>query len=674
MAMKKPKFLSVFNRTTARLYITLILLFFGLMIILTVLAGNYRQNLINLRKNEIRRKVEISLNTIQPLIDQYEDDDLTREESLERITELVGRMTYTSETMENYFFMSSYKGIMLVQPLEPWLEGTYQLDAQDKYGNYYIRDLIAAATSPVGEGYVFYDYAPPGSQNSGRKLSYVRGIPSLQCYIGTGMFYNDIDSLFFDYLLSPLLFIVIGFSGISLLLFLYLRPQMKCLKILVSSFHAISADPSRFPDMPASQFAEDSDEHEILSGFSSMLSTLEDYRKEVKKSSEMYRYLYEESVGVRMIIDREGYLKDINGSFLQEIGYTKEEITNTSIEDIFAPEQKEELRTMLREVGKGEYTHAADFDLVDAYGKLRTILFSESFFLPEDENRILITGVDITNRKTAERQARVQQEQLIRADKLSSLGILVAGVAHEVNNPNQFLMSSSLLLEDVWKDLRPVLDEYYADNGDFVSNGMSYSILRDKIPDYIRNISEGSRRIHKIVTDLKTFSREETEAEWSEVSVNVLLETAVNLCRNMIKNATNSFTTRLKESLPPIYGDAQKLEQVFINLIQNACQSLPDQNAGITVETDYFDGTGEIAVNVIDEGCGIEEERLKKIFDPFFTTKREEGGSGLGLSISNTIITDHKGRLTIISKPGRGTKASVILPACTGKNPDGAPR
>ena len=116
--MKKPKFLSILNRTAVRLYITLVLLFLGLIIILAILAGNYRQNLIDLRKKEIKRKVEISLNTIRPVIDRYEAGELTREESLTRTTDLVRRMTYSSETMENYIFMSSYDGIMLVQPLE----------------------------------------------------------------------------------------------------------------------------------------------------------------------------------------------------------------------------------------------------------------------------------------------------------------------------------------------------------------------------------------------------------------------------------------------------------------------------------------------------------------------------------------------------------------------------
>ena len=644
------------------MYITLVLLFLGLLIILGILAGNYRQNLVNLRKKEIKRKVEISLNTIRPVIGQYDNGMLTRKESLDRITELVGRMTYSSETMKNYIFMSSYEGIMLVQPLEPWLEGTYQLDAQDKYGNYYIKDLIEAAKSPEGEGYVFYDYAPPGSRNSGSKLSYVRGIPSLQVYIGTGMFYNDIDELFFDYLLSPLLFIVIGFSGISLLLFLYLRPQMKCLKILVTSFHEISTDPSTFPVLPETHFAEDSDEHEILDGFTSMLSTLRDYRTEVNKTAEMYRYLYEESVGVRLVIDTDGIIRDINNSFLEIIGYTKEEIKNTSIYDFFAPGQEKQLEKLLAEVKTGEYAYAQDFDLFDAEGKLRTILFSESFFLPEDERLILITGVDITNRKHAERQARLREEQLIRADKLSSLGILVAGVAHEINNPNQFLLSSSQLLEDVWKGLQPVLDEYYDETGDFISNGIPYSSLREKIPDYIKNINDGSRRIHKIVTDLKTFAREETDTAWARIDINTLTEAAVSLCSNMIKNSTHHFSVHLEHDLPPVRGDAQKLEQVLINLIQNACQALPDKNASIRVSTECRKDDGEVAVTVVDEGCGIEEEKLKKIFDPFFTTKREDGGTGLGLSISNTIVTDHNGRLLITSDRKRGTKASVYLP------------
>lgn len=171
--------------------------------------------------------MDIAVNTIDPLIERYKRGEASKEETISRVREIVGRMTYSSETMNNYMFMSSYEGIMLVQPLEPHLQDTYQLDSTDVKGNYYIRDLIKAARGPAGDGFVFYYYPPPGSNNPGKKFSYVRGLDSLGCYIGTGMYFNDINALVLRYLFSPLFVIVVAFS---------LRPLARCISILVKTF------------------------------------------------------------------------------------------------------------------------------------------------------------------------------------------------------------------------------------------------------------------------------------------------------------------------------------------------------------------------------------------------------------------------------------------------------
>ena len=171
--MVKPVLFSQLKRTRIRMYFALILVFTTMLIILISLAGNYRQNLIDMRKKKLQRQVSISLNTITPIINSYEGGFISKDDAIGQVREIVRRMTYRSETMANYVFMSTYDGIMLVQPLEPSLEGTYQLEARDSDGNYYIKDLIRAAQSPLGQGFVTYKYPPPGTENSGEKLSYV---------------------------------------------------------------------------------------------------------------------------------------------------------------------------------------------------------------------------------------------------------------------------------------------------------------------------------------------------------------------------------------------------------------------------------------------------------------------------------------------------------------------
>ncbi len=660
MLMKRNIIPGPFKRTTTRTALSLILLFIIMFILLFYLAQNYRNNLIDFRKAELKRQVEISLNTIQPIIEELKKGILTKDDALIQAVTLVRRMTYTSETMKNYIFMSSYEGMMLVQPLEPWKQDTYQLNARDSYGNYYIKELIATARSEKGEGFVSYFYPPPGARTPGEKLSYVRGIQELDCYIGTGMFFDDIDNLFRQYLLGPMIIIIIGFASICLLIIIYMRPLFRCFYYLLDTVHHISQNPDRVPEVPVHYFPEDSDEYEILCGFSEMISTVGKSREELKNSEEKYRYLYEESLGVRIIIDKNGVVSGANSSFLRTMAFTQSEFNGKNLSDIFEPGQDEKINRMITNAFSGGCSEALDFDLKDAGGNNRTILISDILEIPEDQNKVLMTGVDITNRKIAERRAEIQKEQLIQADKFASLGVLVSGVAHEINNPNQFILSNAGLLEDIWKDCVSVLGEYYDENGDFLIHGWNYSEIKDHIPDYLKSMTEGARRIDKIVSDLKTLSRNDSEQPWSRVDINRTIESAVNLCSNMIKKATDDFVLRLEESLPEVFGNAQQLEQVFINLIQNAVQSLTGRNQQIRIKTS-IGSNGGISIVIEDNGCGIKPDDLKKIFDPFYTTKRNSGGTGIGLSISKSIIDKHNGILSYKSEYGKGTVAEVLL-------------
>ncbi|MCK5673008.1 MAG: cache domain-containing protein [Spirochaetales bacterium] len=645
------------------MYFALILVFATMLIILISLAGSYRQNLIDMRKKELQRQVSISLNTITPIINSYENGSISKDEAIEQVRELVRRMTYRSETMNNYVFMSTYGGIMLVQPLEPSLEGTYQLEARDSDGNYYIKDLINAAQSPEGQGFVTYKYPPPGTDNPGEKLSYVIGLPSLECYLGTGMFFNDIDFLFKKYLLGPSIVILASFISILLMMFIYLQPLTSCLKIILDTFHGISVQPETCPLVPVNQFSTDSDEYEILNRFEGMLESVFTYRQELHQSEQKYRLLYEESQGVRILLDRKGAIRDVNNSFASELGFCKEELIGQSLVDLTLSITKETILHIIGMSFSETYTHAEDIDIYDSSGKVRTILFSESFILPEFSDQILLTGVDITNRKIAERQSEMQREQLVQADKFSSLGILVAGVAHEINNPNQFIMSNADLVTGFWKDIRIVLDEYYDSNGDFSINGFPYLDLREKVPGYLNGLTEGAERIDKIVRDLKIYSRNDEIESRVRVDLNNIIEASINLCFNLIKNSTDNLTVLLDKKLPDVWGNSQRLEQVIINLIQNACEALEKRTDALTISSTFNDVENSVEIKIEDKGLGIPLENMDKICLPLFSTNREKGGTGLGLSVSKGIVGEHNGKLLFSSEPDEGTTVLLILPA-----------
>jgi signal transduction histidine kinase len=230
-------------------------------------------------------------------------------------------------------------------------------------------------------------------------------------------------------------------------------------------------------------------------------------------------------------------------------------------------------------------------------------------------------------------------------------------------------MLNAPLLKETWERVLPILDEYYEEKGSFEIGGMRYPEMRERIPRLLSGISDGSKRIQQIIEDLRDFVRRDASDMNQSVDVNAVLRSAISLLSNMITRSTSHFSLTYAEKLPVLRGNSHRLEQVIINLIQNACQSLPDVRGAISLSTAYDEKTSCIVVKVQDEGVGIPPDVLPRIADPFFTTKSGSGGIGLGLSISSRIIKEHGGRLTFTSEPGKGTTAEIIVPVL-GANPN----
>ena len=270
---------------------------------------------------------------------------------------------------------------------------------------------------------------------------------------------------------------------------------------------------------------------------------------------------------------------------------------------------------------------------------------------------------DITDRKRAEEEARLQQQQLIQADKMVSLGVLISGVAHEINNPNSIAMLNAAMLRNAWESARPILEEYYGEHGDFLVAGLEYSEMREQIPRLFSELEESARRIKNIVQDLKDYAKQDTTRRLEQLDINEVARAAIRLNANKIKNATRHFSTTLAPDLPPVQGNRQRLEQVLINLIQNSCEALPSPEGAITITSRHDVEKQEVIISVQDTGVGIRPEHMRQITDPFFTTKRSDGGTGLGLSVSAGIVKEHGGRLSFTSAPGQGTVVTVAFSA-----------
>ena len=272
---------------------------------------------------------------------------------------------------------------------------------------------------------------------------------------------------------------------------------------------------------------------------------------------------------------------------------------------------------------------------------------------------------DIKARKKAEKEAEQRRRQLIEADKMVSLGILVAGVAHEINNPNNFITMNAPILHSAWEDFLPILEEHYRKHGDFPVAGIPFSEMRQHIPELFSGILDGSERIRKIVFNLRDYARQGISDMDQDVDLNTALRAALVLLANPLKKATDHLTIHYGEGLPPVRGNFQRTEQVIINLLQNAYQSLASPDNHLTVSTGQDAKTDTLFVEIADQGGGISQKNLKRILDPFFTTKRDGGGSGLGLSISAGIMEEHGGRLEFSSQPGKGTIARAVFPMTT---------
>jgi polar amino acid transport system substrate-binding protein len=266
-----------------------------------------------------------------------------------------------------------------------------------------------------------------------------------------------------------------------------------------------------------------------------------------------------------------------------------------------------------------------------------------------------------------EEQVRRRTEELARADRLASLGTLVSGVAHEINNPNNFIILNGDNLADIWKEMRPILDAHAAEEQGLKIVGIPYDMLRNEMDHLIGGIREGARRIRTIVAHLKDFARQGPMDMEQEVDLAKVIDAASIIVANAIKKCTGNFSVNIASDAPRVRGNFQKLEQVVINLLTNACQALTDRDQEVTVSVKSCEDQS-VCLTVKDTGMGIPAEILPQIFDPFFTTKRDSGGTGLGLSISYGIVKDHKGTMVVKSEVGRGTEFIVKLPVFTKDN------
>ncbi|MEH2422397.1 MAG: ATP-binding protein [Nostoc sp.] len=283
------------------------------------------------------------------------------------------------------------------------------------------------------------------------------------------------------------------------------------------------------------------------------------------------------------------------------------------------------------------------------------------------------------------------QAQLIQTEKMSSLGQLVAGIAHEINNPVNFIDGNIIIVNEYIRDLLNLITLYQEYNYHLVSEIQAYikeidlDFIKEDLPKILSSIKIGAERISKLVLSLRNFSRLD-EAGKKEVDVHEGLDSTLLILQNRLETKGNHPDIQVIKqygNLPKVECYPGQLNQVFMNILNNSIdtlkesiigchllvvnvkttgnQQLTTNNPQIRIYTEVLD-SNQVIIRIADNGCGMTEEIIQKIFDPFYTTKPVGSGTGLGMSISYQIINKHGGQLKCISTPLQGTEFIIQIP------------
>ncbi|ACG75553.1 multi-sensor hybrid histidine kinase [Anaeromyxobacter sp. K] len=362
---------------------------------------------------------------------------------------------------------------------------------------------------------------------------------------------------------------------------------------------------------------------------------------EVLDRERQLRAVFDAALDAMLCVDASGRIRDANAAAAALFGGGRGSLVGRSLTEL--TEAPPPGAPALADVLRGERVSGAA-EVVHAGGLRRSVEFTG---VPDIQpGRHLIALRDVSERKQL-------HARLALADRMVSVGTLAAGVAHELNNPLAYVIANLSYLDEQLTVLAPRV----AAAGSSREPDLASALL-----DAVHDARDGAERMRVIVRDLKTFSRPDEEHA-GPVPLGPLLDSCVSVAWNEIRHRARLL--RAPTDVPPIQGCQARLGQVFLNLLVNAAQAIPEGHVDehqIRVSARALPG-GQVAVEVSDTGSGIAPEHLPRIFDPFFTTKPPGVGTGLGLSICQSIVSAMGGEIQVETVLGRGTTFRVILPA-----------
>jgi len=270
---------------------------------------------------------------------------------------------------------------------------------------------------------------------------------------------------------------------------------------------------------------------------------------------------------------------------------------------------------------------------------------------------------DVTEDKRIRQEGELRLQQMMQTHKLAALGEVVAGVAHEINNPISFIAYNVPVLEEIWTTVEAILTDKESIHNVWSKKGLSPEDVFQQMREIIQALKIGGSRINRIITHLKEFSRSDETTQKRPVSIQDVLQKALLIVGAQVRRTVSTIDQEIAENIPLIQGHFQKIEQVITNLLINAHQAItPGKKGRVIIRCRHIERLSAVVIDIEDNGQGIERKIIDHIFDPFFTTRRETKGTGLGLSISYGLIKEHNGMIGVFSRPGLGSRFSIFLP------------
>lgn len=673
----------------------------GMLLVSWLFLSVFRQTVAADEAKEARVRVDLAQSILGYCHGLETQGKLGRADAQQRAKDLL-REIRTREG--HYLWVNDTAPVMVMHPIMPELEGRSLADYKDANGKLLFLAFVDTARQTEG-GYVAYAWPRPNGTTAQRKLSYVKLFEPWQWVVGSGVYLDDIDAVFWQDA-WPLIPVIVGIGLLSILIAVRLRRQV-LLRVggdiesaAAIARHLAGGNLQAPLVLPA---AEPSGVLDALGRWCRKLPSVfgggaADHKGRVatrRRADVEHRRLSEalqQSHEAIVLAEADLHIAYVNPAFTRLFGYTLDEVAGQSARLLEVVDDSsvgtETTVAIASETGlfRGEVRRRGKdgraipvlinvAPVVDAYrittGYVATMTDLTEIKRAQAEAQKYVQNLTAANVELRDLNDKLKQAQaqLLQSEKMASIGVLAAGVAHEINNPIGFIRSNIHTLGCYVGDFLRLLHAYEkaerrlpADSEAFaearaVRDEAGFAYEQADVAGLLTESAQGIERVTKIVRDLREFSRVDVVEQWQAEDIHTGLDITLDVVRNEL--GPQCEVRKEYGALPRVECLLPQLNQVFMNLLLNAGQAIAGQGT-ITLRTGSDDAA--VWIEIADTGCGIAEENLERIFDPFYTTKPVGKGTGLGLSVSYGIVRKHHGSIEVDSAPGRGSIFRIRLP------------